>query len=212
MKFSPFRARKTLAGVRQLTTQTVPVCRRGTWDVGRCRDAVASQQFILTTYRRGRVLVVNYRALPRNSTPGRLLPATIYLHFDVGRRMATHGRRADHRGRRQRRWAPAGDADPVSTPWLLLILTSASWKRKLRSGRNYLPPIRLGTMGLISSDLCRRGPHPAASQQYNMSSRTLPPPPLVMQRVKYLLCMLPLSSSNQNIQVNSGSRDRLLCA
>ena len=60
---------------------------------------------------------------------------------------------------------PPGDADLVSTPRLLLILTSASWKEKLRSDRNYLPPIRLPTMRLIFGDLRRFGPHPDLFQR-----------------------------------------------
>ena len=112
---------------RQLTTLRVPVMTsvvtilRGGSSV-LWSDFVASQQFILTTYRHGRVLVVNYRPALRNSTLRLLFPNNTSAlwcwstYATLWREMPTTQDSAAQRTTEEKKPArPDSDGDPVST-------------------------------------------------------------------------------------------------
>jgi len=116
------------ARCRQLTTPRVPVVLSSVVAVGRSvgrreSSRVASQQFILTTYRRGRVLVVNYPTALRNSALGPLLSdntsrALMSLDVCCVAKRDVRPRRSGPPGQKTSALPPDSDGDRVSTPWL----------------------------------------------------------------------------------------------
>jgi len=122
------RGRRSLATVNDSNGGRHDVVRRR-WLFFQTRSP--RRKFILTTYRRGRALVVNYRRLVRNSTVGLPRFRTVHLRFDVPSTYA--GRSVTKR----RKSEPPGCKKPgLDTAAVLLILTSApragSWKEALR--------------------------------------------------------------------------------